>query len=719
MIYRYLFLACMIYTGIPCLFAQDQQLKFRDPDLTLSERLEDLLDHLTVDEKISLLGNTSPGVERLGIEPYNWWNEALHGVARNGEATIFPQAIGMAATFNENLMKEVATVISTEARAKYNLARANDQHLMYQGLTFWSPNINIFRDPRWGRGQETYGEDPFLTAAMGTAFVKGMQGDGKILKTSTAPKHYAVHSGPEAERHGFNAIVDEKDLRETYLYAFRKLIGAGAESIMCAYNRVNGEPCCTSNTLLQDILLKEWQFDGHIVTDCGALSDIWHNHKTAATAEEVAAQAIKRGISIDCSTLLQHHTKPALEQGLLTEADIDKALLPALRAQFRLGMFDPSTPYDDYSLDSIANQDHIALSRKMAQESIVLLKNDHNILPLDQSKYKAYMLLGPNAASLDALIGNYHGVSSQTVTFVDGFTQAVGAGARIEYDMGCDYADTTRFGGIWAAGNAELSIAFLGLTPVYEGENGDAFLAENGADRLNLGIPKSHIAYLKALRAGTKNPIIVVLTGGSSADIEAISPYSDAILMAWYPGQQGGHAVADVLFGKVSPSGRLPVTFYKSLQDLPDYRDYSMADRTYRYFEGEVQFPFGFGLTYTTFQYEWVPPFTVKNDTLQFAVRVTNTGKVDAQEVIQTYIQYPDLPGMPNKELKAFQKVELSAGGDGEVVHFALPIQELEKWDDKQQKWKRYPGKYTVVIGSHSVDEKLRTSFEIHPGTTR
>ncbi len=702
------------FIAVNAISAQSRLLPYQDAKNPLEARVQDLLQRLTTDEKISLLGNASPGVDRLDVPEYNWWSEALHGVARNGEATIFPQAIGMAASFNTGLMEQVAAVISTEARAKYNLARANGRHSMYQGLTFWSPNINIFRDPRWGRGQETYGEDPFLTAAMGMAFVRGMQGDNPdVLKTSACAKHYAVHSGPEADRHGFNALVGEKDLRETYLYAFRKLVGAGVESVMCAYNRVNGEPCCTSPTLLQDILLKEWGFNGHVVTDCGALYDIWQNHKTFPTPEEVAAEAVKRGISIDCSNLMQKYAGAALEKGLITATDLDQALAPALRAQFRLGVFNPETPYDTYGADSIANEGHIRLARQMARESIVLLQNNDHILPLDRNKYGGYMLLGPNAASLDALIGNYHGTSSRTVTFVDGFTRAAGPGARIEYDMGCNYSDTTRFGGIWAAGNADISIVFLGLTPVYEGENGDAFLAENGADRLNLGIPKAHLAYLKALRSKTKTPIVVVLTAGSSLDIDAISPYADAILMAWYPGQEGGNALADVLFGEVSPSGRLPVTFYRSLADVPDYKDYGMTGRTYRYFGGAVQFPFGFGLSYCDFEYAWENKPAVKDGLVSFSVKVRNTGPVDADEVVQAYVGYPNVEGMPVKELKGFQKVNLSADGKARSVQFSIPLEEFKKWDETGHDWKLYPGNYRIMVGSHSADERLVEGFRI------
>ncbi|MGN6604419.1 MAG: glycoside hydrolase family 3 protein [Ginsengibacter sp.] len=397
--------------------AQPSSAAFRNPDLPLQKRVDDLLKTLTLKEKISMLGFRSPGVERLDIPAYNWWNEGLHGVARAGEATVFPQAIGMAASFNKELMYKVADAISTEARAKYNLATSHDRRLQYMGLTFWSPNINIFRDPRWGRGQETYGEDPFLTATMGTAFVKGIQGnDNHYLKASACAKHFAVHSGPEAGRHTFNTIVDEKDLRETYLYAFKKLVDNGVESVMCAYNRVNGEPCCTSNTILHNILHNEWHFQGHVVTDCGALDDIWLRHKVMPNAVEVTAVAIKAGVNMNCGSLLQDDAMNAIQQKLLTEKDIDSALAPDLRTQFKLGFYDPKAndPFKNFGADSVANTYHVSLARKMAQQSMVLLKNKNNLLPLDKNKYNAYMVIGPNAASLDALLGNYHGVSGNT-----------------------------------------------------------------------------------------------------------------------------------------------------------------------------------------------------------------------------------------------------------------------------------------------------------------
>ena len=686
---------------------------FRNTLQPVETRVADLLKQLTIEEKVSLLGYISKAVPRLGIPAYNWWNEALHGVARAGNATIFPQAIGMAASFNDALMKECANAISTEARAKYNLAIKQDRHLQYMGLTFWSPNINIFRDPRWGRGQETYGEDPFLTAAMGTAFVKGLQGNDPLhLKTAACAKHFAVHSGPESERHGFNAIVDEKDLRETYLYAFKKLVDAGVEAVMCAYNRVNNEPCCTGNTLLQTILRNEWKFNGHVVTDCYALQDIWERHKTFANSVEVAAAAIKAGVNLDCSNLLQDDVMNAIQQKLLVPQQVDSALSAILRTQIKLGFYDEAStsPYKNYGADSVANAYHQSLARKMAAQSMVLLKNDKNILPLDKNKYKAFMVVGPNAASLDPLLGSYHGVSNKAVNFVEGITNAVGAGTRVEYDMGCDYKDTTRFGGIWAAGNADITVAVLGLTAVYEGEDGDAFLAEAGADRKNLNLPAAHIAYLKALRKGTKTPIIAVITAGSAVDIAAIAPYADAVILAWYPGEQGGNALADILFGKISPSGHLPVTFYNSFDDLPDYADYSMKGRTYRYFNGKTQFPFGFGMSYTSFEYAWIKQPAVSKDSVTFSIKIKNTGKYNADEVAQVYIHYPSLPGMPVKELKAFKRVTVPVNEENNLV-FAVPINELQKWDLQKHAWKKNAGMYKIVIGANAADERLSATI--------
>jgi len=691
---------------------------FRNAKAPIEARVTDLLHTLTLQEKISLLGNTSPAIERLNIPAYNWWNESLHGLARAGEATVFPQAIGMSATFNDSLLQLVASAISTEARAKYNLATQMNRHLWYMGLTFWSPNINIFRDPRWGRGQETYGEDPFLTSRMGTAYVKGLQGDdATYLKVSACAKHYAVHSGPEAIRHSFNVAVDEKDLRETYLYSFKKLVDAGVESVMCAYNRVNDEPCCTGKTLLQDILKDEWHFKGHVVTDCGALDDIFTRHKVIGTREELAAAALKAGINLECGGVLQKDVMAAINKGLLKNADVDNALSGILRTQMKLGVYDEdnsANPYKGYGADSVHNNYHVELSRKAAQQSLVLLKNN-GVLPLQKDKYPAILVTGANSASLEAMVGNYHGMSGNIVTFAEGITKAAGPATVVQYDQGSDYTDTVHFGGIWASQNVDLTIAVIGLTPLLEGEEGDAFLSASGGDRITLSLPQAHITFLKKLRQASKKPLIAVVTAGSAVDIAAIAPYADAVILAWYPGEQGGNALADILFGNVSPSGRLPVTFYQSLNELPDYKDYSMKDRTYRYFNGKVQYPFGFGLSYTTFNYKWSqePKSNYKlNESIQLAVNVANTGNSDADEVVQAYIEYPNMERMPLKELKSFKRVAVPKGGVKEVT-LTIPVAELQKWDVTTGNWKLYKGTYNVCIGKNSSDFILKKSFTV------
>ena len=678
--------AIMLCAACLKLQAQDKP-AYKDNSKPIDIRVKDLVSRLTLEEKVSLLGYNSKAVPRLGIPAYNWWNEALHGVARAGEATIFPQAIGMAATFNNDLLKQVSTVISTEARAKYNLATALDRHLQYMGLTFWTPNINIFRDPRWGRGQETYGEDPYLTATMGTAFVKGLQGDDPDhLKASATAKHFVVHSGPEATRDYFDAIVDEKDLRETYLYAFHALVKGGVESVMSAYNKVNGTPNSINKMLLTDVLRKEWGFKGHVVTDCGALDDVFYTHKSLPGPVETAAAAIKAGIDLDCSTVLQNDAIKAVKQGLLTEKDVDNALSALLRTQMKLGFYDEASasPYHTYGADSVHNVQHLALARKAAQQSMVLLKNNNNVLPLKKSDYSSIMVLGPNAAALDAMIANYHGTSSKVVNFVEGVTAAVGPATRVEYDLGCDYKDTVHFGGTWAAGNADATIAVIGLSPVLEGEAGDAFLSETGGDRKNLSLPASEIAFMKALRKSVKNkPVIAVVTGGSDIDIDAIAPYADAIILAWYPGEQGGNALADIVFGDVSPSGHLPLTFYKALSNVPDYKDYSMKGRTYRYYSGPVQYPFGFGLSYTSFAYQsndHLKSDYRSADTISVNITIKNTGKTDGDEVVQAYIEYPQIDRMPVKELKAFKRVSVNKGGE-QVASIKIPVRELQKWD--------------------------------------
>jgi len=709
-----LLICCSLSTAI---YAQETP-AYRNPTLSHEVRAEDLLKQLTLEEKISLLGYQNKDVPRLGIPAYNWWNEALHGVARAGEATVFPQAIGMAATFDDKLLHAVADAISTEARAKFNIAGENGAHRQYFGLTFWSPNINIFRDPRWGRGQETYGEDPYLTGRMGVAFVRGLQGDDlQHLKVAACAKHFAVHSGPEKGRGAFDAIVSTKDLRETYLPAFKNLVDAGVETVMGAYNRVNGEPCNTSKTLI-GILRKEWGFKGHLVTDCGALDNIWRDHKAIPTRVEVAAEAIKRGVNLDCSTLLQDELMQAFKQKLVTEKEVDKALKPLLLTQLKLGFYNDSkaSPYAAYGVDSVRNDYHVVLARKIARESMVLLKNQNHILPLKKQALRSIFVTGPSAFNADVLLGNYRGMSGDLVTFAEGISKGAGPGIAVKYEMGCTLDDTVHFGGINNANESDVTLAVIGLSPLMEGEEGDAFLSRNAADKLDLQFPPAHVAFLKALRASSKKPIVAVVSGGSALDIAQIEPYADAIIMAWYPGEQGGNALADLVFGEYSPSGKLPVTFYHSVNDLPDYRDYNMAGRTYRYFQKSVLYPFGFGLSYTDFNYEWInePRKSYQaSDTLKFAIAVTNTGAYAGDEVVQVYIKYPDLPDMPLKELKQFQRIHTAVGGR-QQIHMEIPLKELRKRNADKDVWELYKGTYQLVLGSSSADDKLSGAFTIN-----
>ena len=694
------------------------QFVFRDRKAPVNDRVNDLLHTLMLKEKIAMLGNNSPAINRLNLPAYNWWNESLHGLARAGEATVFPQAIGMAATFNDSLLRAEADAISTEARAKYNLAAKMDRHLWYMGLTFWSPNINIFRDPRWGRGQETYGEDPFLTSKMGAAFVKGLQGTNtNYLKVAACAKHFAAHSGPEAVRHNFNVVIDEKDLRETYLFAFKKLVDAGVESIMCAYNQVNGQPCCTGTTLLTDILKKEWGFKGHVVTDCGALNDIVERQKAIATNEELAAAAIKAGVNLECGGILQQDMMSAVNKNLVTEKDIDSALSGILRTQMRLGMFDDDqskNPYGAYGGDSVHNLYHVQIAKKAAQQSMVLLKNN-GVLPLAKDKYPAILVTGANSASIEAMVGNYHGMSGDIVTFAEGITKAAGPATVVQYDQGSDYTDTVHFGGIWTSQNSDITIAVIGLTPLLEGEEGDAFLSASGGDKATLNLPAAHIAFLKKLRAASQKPLVVVVTAGSAVNIASIEPYADAIILAWYPGEQGGTALADILFGDVSPSGHLPVTFYKSLSDLPDYSNYQMNDRTYRYFKGPVQYPFGFGLSYGKFDYKWSKePLTryKDGDSIQVAVNVSNSGEYDADDVLQIYIEYPNLERMPVRELKAFKRIAVAKGSLTSAI-IKIAVADLQKWSLKENKWKLNKGTYAICVGKNSRDIVLKKTFTV------
>ncbi len=695
-------LLCTLLLSQHRLFAQQSSLT------EIEKQANALLKQLTITEKIGMLGYQSKAVPRLKIPSYNWWNEGLHGVARAGKATIFPQAIALASTFNPSLLTEVGDVIASEARAKFDAAFTSSGSNQYMGLTFWSPNINIFRDPRWGRGQETYGEDPFLTAELGKAFVRGLQGtDPSHLKVAAAAKHLAVHSGPENVRHSFNAAIDEKDLRETYLYAFRELAQSGVEAIMCAYNRVNGEPCCSSPFLLDSIVKKEWGFKGHIVADCWALDDIYKGHKTTKGPVETAAAAIKAGVNMDCSDLLQKNTALALNQQLITSADLDRAILPLLRTLLKLGVIgkEGSTLKRNEAFQSEKNRQ---LARKVAAQSFVLLKNKENILPLKKEDYRSIMVIGPGAASVNTLLGNYHGVSDKLVTPLEGIVGAVSAGTLVQFEQGCTDFDSTSIGGVWAASLCDITIAVIGLNPLLEGEEHDAFLSPASGDRRDLKIPASHIELLKKLHQNGK-PLIVVVTGGSAVDVRSILPYADAILLTWYSGEEGGNALADVLFGKTEPGGRLPVTFYRDVTDLPSFDEYDMKNRTYRYFKGPVTFPFGYGLSYTTFTYQHSKqPLTTyySTDSIQFSIQIKNTGNRSGDEVMQVYIDYPDFERMPLKELRFFKRVHLLPG-EITIIPICIPVAQLKKWDLQNHSWNLYQGTYRVMVSSNAEKEQL------------
>ncbi|MCS7179135.1 MAG: glycoside hydrolase family 3 C-terminal domain-containing protein [Anaerolineae bacterium] len=833
---------------------------------SFAERVDALLSQMTLEEKISQMIFDAPAIERLGIPRYNWWNECLHGVARAGLATVFPQSIGLAATWNPDLLLRVATAISDEARAKHHQAVRQGIRDIYVGLTFWSPTINIFRDPRWGRGQETYGEDPYLTARMGVAFVKGLQGDDpRYLKLVATPKHFAVHSGPEPKRHQFDARVGERDLRETYLFAFEACVKeARAGSIMGAYNRVNGEPCCASPTLLERILRQEWGFDGYVVSDCGAIHDIYAQHQVVATPEEAAALAVKAGCDLECGGIY-YALLDAVKKGLISEEAIDQALRRLFMARFRLGMFDPpeQVPYTRIPYEVVASPQHRALALQAARESIVLLKNEGNLLPLPRD-LGAIAVIGPNAHDFRVLLGNYNGTPARAITPLEGIRRKIAPTTRLYYALGCpivdgltpmevispeclypaegdthergllaEYYPSPDFSGepvlrrvdrqvdfIWAgthpltgrwgdpfsvrwtgylvppasgtyrlgvnglseyrlyldnerllsykgihlpildareiyleagrfyplrleyvsrgldpqvqllwsppgvdyvaralevARKADVIIAVMGLSPALEGEempvDVDGFV---GGDRTDIGLPAPQENLLRQLHALGK-PIVLVLLSGSALAVNWAAEHIPAILEAWYPGEMGGEAIADVLFGDYNPGGRLPVTFYRSVEDLPPFEDYRMEGRTYRYFTGEPLFPFGYGLSYTTFALENLriaPERVGIGNEVTISVEVVNTGTRAGDEVVQLYVRHRDAPSpRPLKELKGFQRVHLQPG-ERKTVVFTLHTHQLGLHDESGR-YMVWPGTVDVMMGRSSCDFPLTGTIEV------
>jgi beta-glucosidase len=820
---------------------------FQNSSLPIDKRVDDLVGRMTLEEKVSQMDNGAKAIPRLGIPEYEWWNEALHGVARAGTATVFPQAIGLAATFNEKMVWQVADATSTEARAKYNYFQSRNDRGRYKGLTFWTPNINIFRDPRWGRGQETWGEDPFLTGTLGSAFVRGLQGnDPKYLKTVSTVKHFAVHSGPEADRHSFNAVVSEKDLRETYLPAFRQtIVEAGATGIMCAYNRLYGLPACASDLLLKDILRGEWNFKGHVVTDCGAVYDMYMFHNFAKTEAESSALALKSGTDLTCGGEYRSLTE-AVKKNLASEADVTKAVKNLMQIRFRLGMFDPPAQVK-YSKIPYSENDspvHRALALQSARESLVLLKNANQTLPLSKN-LKTIAVIGPNADAPDVLLGNYNGTPSKSVTPYKGIQNKLpnakvvyaqgmyptgvifepisavslssdnrrglkgeyfnnrelkGTPVLVRYDEQINFqwdSDTPaeqivpnnfsvrwtgkitaqvtgkyQFGWrsnggikiyldnklvieelknprtrnvlkeidfekgksydvrieyfennneyasaklVWTppgaqedlrryalekAKDADAVVMVMGLSPTIEGEEMEVKVEGfNRGDRTEIALPVPQLELIKAVHQLGK-PVVLVTMGGSALALNWENENLPAILQSWYPGEEGGTAIADVLFGDYNPAGRLPVTFYKSVNDLPAFDDYKMDGRTYRYFRGAPLYPFGYGLSYTKFAYE---NLKFKNkiaagEDLEISATVKNTGKIAGDEVVQLYLSDSQASvSVPVRSLVCVQRINLKPGEARRVSFKVTPRQMSAVMNDGRRIVE--PGEFSISFG--------------------
>ncbi|MFV0328937.1 MAG: glycoside hydrolase family 3 C-terminal domain-containing protein [Dysgonomonas sp.] len=706
-------LALFIFINVSCCFSLlGQNYPFQNPNLPIEERVSDLVSKLTLEEKVLQMLNNAPAIERLGIPSYNWWNECLHGIGRTEyKVTVFPQAIGMAAAWDKNLMKDVAIAISDEGRAIYNDASSKGNRAIYHGLTYWTPNVNIFRDPRWGRGQETYGEDPFLTGTLGKSFVIGLQGDDpKYLKAAACAKHYAVHSGPENTRHTFNTFVTTYDLWDTYLPAFRDLLeDANVAGVMCAYNAYSGEPCCGNEQLMQQILRDKWNFTGYVTSDCGAIDDFYRHHKTHPDAKYAAADAVFHGTDIDCGNEAYKALVDAVNTGLISEAQIDVSLKRLFNIRFRLGMFDPAenVQYSKLGLSVLESQKHKDLALKITRESIVLLKNENNFLPLSK-KLKKVAVIGPNANNEVSVLGNYSGFPTEIVTPYEAIKAKL-KNAEVTFEKGIDFVVPTD--------NSKDEIAALvkrlkgndivvfvgGISPELEGEempvNIEGF---TGGDRTSIKLPKIQTDLMKALSAENIPTVFVMMTGSAIAT-EWESQNIPAILNAWYGGQDAGTAIADVLFGDYNPSGKLPVTFYEKDSDLPAFNSYEMKNRTYRYFDGQVLYPFGYGLSYTKFEYAPIQmPSSVKaGDNVKVSVNVKNAGKTDGEEVVQLYISYPDGKGqIPLQALKGFERISLKAG-ESKNVEFNLSPRELGLVDDNGT-LKISAGKRKITIGGTS-----------------
>lgn len=680
------------------------------------ERAVHLVDQMTVEEMASQLRYDAPAIERLHIPAYNWWSEGLHGVARAGTATVFPQAIGLAATFDPVLIEKIGDTIATEARAKYNAASAHGDRDIYKGLTIWSPNVNIFRDPRWGRGHETYGEDPYLTSRLGESFVKGLQGDGSYLKTAACAKHFAVHSGPEKERHHFDAKATRKDMWETYLPAFQACVEAGVESVMGAYNRTNGEPCCANTYLMEEVLRGKWHFEGHYVSDCWAIKDFHENHKVTRNAEESAYLALEKGCDLNCGCTYRE-IMPAYKKGDLPLSLIRRAAIRLFTTRFLLGMFD-KTEYDEIPYETIACKEHLALAKKAAEESIVLLKND-GILPLKKKKGMTIGVIGPNADSREALIGNYHGTPPRYITVLEGIQDYLGEDGRVLYAQGCHlYKDREEAlaqpddrisEAVSCAEHADVVVLCLGLDETLEGEEGDTGNSYASGDKLDLLLPPPQQRLLEAV-AKTKKPFIVCLLAGSAMDLNFADQEAAAILQAFYPGAEGGREVARLLFGEYSPSGKLPVTIYRDLTEMPAFTDYTMRGRTYRYLTKKPLYPFGYGLTYSGCVIDEIQPekeYTYEDavkDGIEIKVHVENRGSYDTEEVLQGYVKVQSPNEVLHPKLGVFARIHIKAG-EGQWI--SLHISKTAFSTVTEDGERVYDGKKAqIFIGFGQPDER-------------
>ena len=709
--------------------------KYSNTSLDFETRASDLVLLMTLEEKISQLGDGAPAIPRLNIQEYHWWNECLHGVARAGTATVFPQAIGMAASFDTNTMREVADIISDEARAKHHEAQRNKNYNIYNGLTFWSPNINIFRDPRWGRGHETYGEDPYLTGQMGMQFVKGLQGnDPKYFKVIATAKHFAVHNGPEPNRHSFNVLPSKRDLWETYLPAFKDLIvDAKVYSVMGAYNRVDGESASASWMLLSDILRKQWGFEGYVVSDCGAINDIFDSHKIVNTQEEAAALGIRRGCDLNCGSVYQRALKKAVSQGLIGIKEINLSVYRLMLARMKLGMFDPTelVPYAQIPFELNNSRAHDDMALKMAHKSMTLLKNN-GILPLNKNLIKKIAVIGPNADNINALRGNYYGSASNPVTIINGIKAKAGTEIEVVYHKGVSLVTSQNKDSLVLSKEilkdietADVALFVGGLDATWEGEESNEMRAHNGedgflgGDRTKIELPEVQLNALKAMTK-TGTPVVFVLLAGSAVSFNGLEQELEGLLAAWYPGQRGGDAVADVLFGEYNPAGRLPVTFYSSTDELAGFEDYNMRAGkgfTYRYYNGEALYPFGHGMSYTKFKYSDMTidkTNIVKSDEILVSVKVKNTGVFDGEEVVQLYIKdVESTTWMPLKQLREFKRISLKKG-EQKTVEFKLKaIEDLRHYDATKQSYVVEPGDFEIQIGSSSKDIRLKKIIQV------